>query len=31
MTKDLALMVGPEQKWVNTTQLFETIKNKLEN
>ena len=29
MTKDLALMVGPEQKWVNTTQLFE-IKNKLE-
>ena len=30
MTKDLALMVGPEQKWVNTTQLFETIKNKLE-
>ena len=31
MTKDLALMVGPEQKWVNTAQLFETIKNKLEN
>ena len=31
MTKDLALMVGPEQKWVNTTQLFDIIKNKLEN
>ena len=31
MTKDLALMVGPEQKWVNTAQLFVTIKNKLEN
>ena len=31
MTKDLALMVGPEQKWVNTNQLFEIIKNKLEN
>ena len=26
MTKDLALMVGPEQKWVNTNQLFEIIK-----
>ena len=31
MTKDLALMVGPEQKWVNTTQLFDIIKNKLDN
>ncbi|MEL0245889.1 MAG: NADP-dependent isocitrate dehydrogenase [Alphaproteobacteria bacterium] len=31
MTKDLALMVGPEQKWVNTSQLFEILKNKLEN
>ena len=31
MTKDLALMVGPEQKWVNTNQLFLILKNKLEN
>ena len=28
MTKDLALMVGPEQKWVNTSQLFEILRNK---
>jgi isocitrate dehydrogenase len=31
MTKDLALMVGPKQKWVNTNQLFKILKNKLDN
>ena len=29
MTKDLALMVGPDQKWVNTNHLFEIISKKL--
>ena len=29
MTKDLALMVGPDQKWINTNQLFEIISKKL--
>ncbi len=29
MTKDLALMVGPDQKWLNTNQLFEIISKKL--
>ncbi len=31
MTKDLALMCGPEQKWVTTNEFFEIIKNKIEN
>ena len=29
MTKDLALMVGPDQKWINTNQLFKIISKKL--
>ena len=29
MTKDLALMVGPDQKWITTNQLFEIISKKL--
>ena len=29
MTKDLALMVGPDQKWINTNQLFEIISKEL--
>ncbi len=31
MTKDLALMCGPEQKWVTTNEFFEIIKHKVEN
>jgi len=31
MTKDLALMCGPEQKWITTNELFKIIKNKIEN
>ena len=31
MTKDLALMCGPEQKWVTTNEFFEIIKYKVEN
>ncbi len=31
MTKDLALMCGPQQKWVTTNEFFEIIKNKIEN
>ena len=31
MTKDLAIMCGPEQKWVTTNEFFEIIKNKIEN
>ena len=30
MTKDLALMVGPEQKWKSTNQLFEILKKELQ-
>ena len=30
MTKDLALMVGPSQKWVTTKELFKEIRKKLE-
>ena len=30
MTKDLALMVGPEQKWKTTNQLFEILKKELQ-
>ena len=29
MTKDLALMVGPNQKWLTTTQLLNKIKNEI--
>ena len=28
MTKDLALMVGPEQKWITTNQILKLIRNK---
>ena len=31
MTKDLALMCGPEQKWITTNEFFDIIKNKIEN
>jgi len=31
MTKDLALMCGPEQKWVTTNEFFDIIKNRIEN
>ena len=30
MTKDLALMVGPDQKWVNTDEMFNILRKKLE-
>ena len=30
MTKDLALMVGPDQKWVNTDEIFNILRKKLE-
>ena len=29
MTKDLALMIGPDQKWINTNQLFQILSKKL--
>ena len=29
MTKDLALMVGPDQKWVNTNEFFQILKKEL--
>ena len=31
MTKDLALMCGPEQKWITTNEFFDIVKNKIEN
>jgi len=30
MTKDLAILVGPEQAWMTTEQFFETIVQNLE-
>ena len=30
MTKDLALMIGPDQKWVNTDEMFNILRKKLE-
>jgi isocitrate dehydrogenase len=30
MTKDLAILVGPEQAWMTTEQFFEAIVNNLE-
>ena len=30
MTKDLALLVGPEQSWMTTEQFFEAIRENLE-
>ena len=31
MTKDLALMVGPNQKWKTTNELLDILENKLRN
>jgi isocitrate dehydrogenase len=31
MTKDLALLIGPEQAWMTTEQFFEAIRVNLEN
>ncbi len=31
MTKDLALMVGPDQKWLTTDEFFKIIRSKVEN
>jgi len=31
MTKDLALMVGPDQKWLTTQELIDSISNELNN
>jgi len=30
MTKDLAILVGPEQPWMTTEQFFEAIRDNLE-
>ena len=30
MTKDLALLIGPEQPWMTTEQFFEAIRQNLE-
>ena len=30
MTKDLAILVGPEQAWMTTEQFFEAIRENLE-
>mgnify|MGYP003351871598 FL=1 len=30
MTKDLALLIGPEQPWMTTEQFFEEIRKNLE-
>jgi isocitrate dehydrogenase len=30
MTKDLALLVGKNQEWLNTEDFLNTLKNKLE-
>jgi isocitrate dehydrogenase len=30
MTKDLAILVGPEQAWMTTEQFFESVVNNLE-
>ena len=31
MTKDLALMVGPDQKWLTTQELIDSISYELNN
>jgi isocitrate dehydrogenase len=31
MTKDLAILIGPEQKWMTTEQFFEAVRQNLEN
>jgi isocitrate dehydrogenase len=30
MTKDLALLIGPDQPWMTTEQFFEAIRENLE-
>jgi len=30
MTKDLAILIGPDQKWQTTEQFFESIRANLE-
>ena len=30
MTKDLAILIGPEQSWMTTEQFFEAIRDNLE-
>jgi isocitrate dehydrogenase len=30
MTKDLALLVGPDQKWLTTSEILDLIKKELE-
>jgi isocitrate dehydrogenase len=30
MTKDLAILIGPEQSWMTTEQFFEAVVNNLE-
>ena len=31
MTKDLAILIGPDQKWMTTEQFFEAVRQNLEN
>jgi isocitrate dehydrogenase len=31
MTKDLALMVGPDQKWLNTNEFFKALRKEMES
>jgi isocitrate dehydrogenase len=31
MTKDLAILIGPDQPWMTTEQFFETVRVNLEN
>ncbi len=30
MTKDLAILIGPDQKWMTTEQFFEAVRVNLE-
>ena len=30
MTKDLAILIGPDQKWMTTEQFFEAVRANLE-
>ena len=31
MTKDLAILIGPDQSWMTTEQFFEAVRVNLEN
>jgi isocitrate dehydrogenase len=31
MTKDLAILIGPEQSWMTTEQFFEAVRANLES